>query len=143
MSKLIVSLLFAFTLVLTQPVFARGSEQAKSPVGAMFVLPAGESPSLQQVRDAIATAGAARGWRMVSEDAGSMNLYLNVRGKHEVTVKVTYDQKGFQVFYVSSVNMDHRMRGSLDYIHPKYNMWVNTLIQDVLAKVAMGKTGGQ
>ena len=143
MSKLIKTLLVAAALILAQPVLARGSVPAKSPTSAAFVLPLGQTIALAKIRDCIATAGAARGWRMVSDEPGNMTLYVNVRGKHEITVRVAYDQKGFQVFYVSSVNMDHRSRNGVDYIHPKYNMWVESLVQDILAKVAMtGSSSG-
>lgn len=143
MSKLIKTLLVAAALILAQPVLARGSVPAKSPTGATYVLPPSRTITLTQIRDSIATAGGARGWRRVSDDPGNMTLYINVRGKHEVTVRVAYDQKGFQVFYVSSVNMDHRLRSGVDYIHPKYNMWVESLVQDILAKVAMaGESAG-
>lgn len=141
MSQLIKTLVVAAALILAQPVLARGSVQARSPATATFVIPPSGSISIDQVRDCVATAGGARGWRMVSDEPGNMTLYIKVRDKHEVTVRVAYDQKGIQVFYVSSTNLDHRLRGDVVYIHPKYNMWVDSLMQDILAKVAMTSRG--
>lgn len=142
MSNFVKCFAIALALLISQPVFARGSVQAKSPHSAMYVTPSGATPTLPQIRDAVGSAGAMRGWRVVAEDAGSMTLYNNVRGKHEVTVRVEYDQKGFKVVYVSSVNMNYKKRGDLDYIHPKYNLWVDRLVQDILAKVALVGSGG-
>ena len=95
----------------------------------------GKTPSLEQVRHAVATAGAPRGWQMVDEQPGRITLRNVVRGKHTVVVAVDYDAAGFRIDYVSSENMNYREKRGRRYIHPKYMQWTGLLAQDIGARL--------
>ena len=136
MKNLIIAVLFAVTLLVSVPSHARSVVAVKTPERASFVLTSGQEPSLDKVRQCIGLASAARGWRVVAEQPGQLTLHNDVRGKHQVEVKVTYDSRGIQVDYVSSENLNYRVRDGVGYIHPKYNEWVNLLISDIVAKVS-------
>ena len=123
--------------LLSTGAYARLSVPVQSPQNATFPVIAGAAPlTTEKVRDAVATAGSARGWQVVDEQPGVITLHNLVRGRHDVTVKVFYDTVGFHVDYVDTKNLNYAMRHGVPYIHPKYNIWVQTLIQDILAKAS-------
>lgn len=110
-------------------------DELPEPQRIAVVGPMGKTPSLEQVRHAVATAGAPRGWQMVDEQPGRITLRNVVRGKHTVVVAVDYDAAGFRIDYVSSENMNYREKRGRRYIHPKYMQWTGLLAQDIGARL--------
>ena len=135
MKNSLTALLFFVLSLLSFNSDARALERVQSPRSAAFVVATGKTPSVDKVRESIGIAGAVRGWQVMAEQSGQMTLRNNIRNKHVVVVNIFYDEKGIRVEYVSSENLNYRMRDGVSYIHPKYNFWVSTLMQDIVAKV--------
>lgn len=91
----------------------------------------GQKPSLEQMQKTLAVAGRARGWVLKPVGPGKMLGTLNVRGKHTIVVDVTYKPGSYSIAYKDSVNMNAEQRDGAQLIHPKYNAWVDTFMQDV------------
>jgi len=89
-----------------------------------------------KVREAIAASGLAHGWAVVAEKPGHLTLSNTIRETFKVVINVTYDASGMQVDYVSSENINYRMYKGVAHIHPKYNKWVNTLMQGVATRLS-------
>ena len=91
----------------------------------------GKSPDAAQLRAAIVRGGALHQWTVQSEEPGKLTLRFVKESKHEVVVAVSYDPTGFEIHYVSSIDMKYRMQGGTAEIHPYYNKWVQTLAEDI------------
>lgn len=95
-------------------------------------------PELTQARlhDALIRAGARRNWLVQNDVPGELTFkYIGNQGKHDATVKVSYDATGYQVAYVNSYNLNadpDRQR-----IHPNYNKWIRTLGNDIASEVSL------
>lgn len=73
-------------------------------------------------------AALSRNWLIDDRTPGVVRCTMN-KGTHQVVVDVIYSQTEFYVTYVSSVDM--RYDPVTQTISPKYNQWVNNLIQDI------------
>jgi len=109
--------------------------EIQTPQRAVFDVPAGRTPSIETVHDDVVLAATARGWRLVADQPGQITLHTEIRGKHRIDVRVTYDQQAVQVDYLSSENLNYRSVNGVGYIHPRYNDWAAFLLQDIVAKV--------
>jgi hypothetical protein len=87
----------------------------------------GQPASAEQIRTALQTAGAPRGWQITPAGQGKALAVLNVRGKHSVSADVAYSLGQYSIKYRDSSNMNYEPSG---VIHPKYNMWVQTLVDE-------------
>lgn len=132
--KTLIPMLALLLALATAPAQAKVDELPE-PQRVAVAGPMGKTPSLEQVRHAVATAGAPRGWQMVDEQPGRITLRNVVRGKHTVVVAVDYDAAGFRIDYVSSENMNYREKRGRRYIHPKYMQWTGLLAQDIGARL--------
>ena len=77
--------------------------------------------------------GARHNWTVAKDESGQLTLKYNKQNKHEVVVDVSYDLSGFQIRYVSSVNMKHD--SATGEIHPFYNKWVANLSQAISTEI--------
>ncbi|MFA6985637.1 MAG: hypothetical protein WC213_05485 [Arenimonas sp.] len=89
-----------------------------------------------KVREAIAASGLKHGWAVVAETPGHLTLSNTIRDTFKVVIDVTYDESGMQVDYVSSENLNFKTYKGVRYIHPKYNKWVNMLMQGVTTRLS-------
>ena len=132
MKKMVVGLILA-SLV--------GVSQARSAVPLVepdrVVLVAGQSAlTPDQVKQAILRGSAKLGWTVASDEPGKLRLKYNKQNKHEVVVDVSYDNAGFQVRYVNSVNMKYEQVNGVAHIHPFYNTWVSNLSRAISSEVS-------
>ncbi len=129
--------LLAFTLLLAAPMPSQGAHTAPliNHKHADFNA-AGHTLTSDKVREAIVAAGAAHGWKVVAESPGQLALHVDVRNTHRVDVKISYDERGMTVDYVSSENLNYRVREGGARIHPKYNTWVDLLIHDTISRLS-------
>ncbi|MBB3295051.1 proteasome lid subunit RPN8/RPN11 [Mitsuaria sp. BK045] len=132
MKKMVVGLILA-SLV--------GVSQARSAVPLVepdrVVLVAGQSAlTPDQVKQAIVRGSAKLGWTVASDEPGKLRLKYNKQNKHEVVVDVSYDNAGFQVRYVNSVNMKYEQVNGVAHIHPFYNTWVSNLSRAISSEVS-------
>jgi sarcosine oxidase gamma subunit len=94
--------------------------------------------TLKQVTQAIEKACADQNWRIKKRGPGQMTVELDIKGKHSATVNITYDTKQFSIVYWSSRNLNYRVSGSAEQVHPQYNIKVKLLkqrIQDYAATI--------
>ncbi len=131
MKKTVQSLIFALSLFVGTAAFAGGVAPMDQPQRVALAAGSGAAMSSQNVRDAIVKAGQTHGWMVQSEEPGMLTLHVLVRGKHDVVVRIAYDAEGYQLTYVSSANLDYRMKNGQPYIHSSYNRWIALLMQDI------------
>ena len=102
----------------------------------------GKPLQVEQVKQAISSAAASKGWTVAYSTDGSLLATLVVRNKHTVVVKVDYDVSKYSINYNDSKNMkygiidvqptivssnkDQSHNGQAE-IHPFYNKWVQDL----------------
>ncbi len=135
--KILLSVLLLLATMLVSPAgLARPAAALQSPQQASFAVSGSKSASLARVREVIIQAGSVRGWQLVTEQPGQLQLRNVIRGKHTVVVNVFYDAKAVRIEYVSSENLKYEMEGGVAYIHPKYNEWIAKLLQDIVAHVS-------
>ncbi|MCV2368084.1 hypothetical protein [Roseateles oligotrophus] len=96
---------------------------------------AAQTPTMEQVKSAIIKGGVVHDWMLASDEPGKLRLKFNKQDKHEVVVDVSYDPSGFQIRYVSSVNMQYATSGAGAIIHPFYNKWIGSLSQSILLEL--------
>jgi hypothetical protein len=85
----------------------------------------------QQIKAAIASAASARGWLVSDQGPGHSVATLHVRGKHTVSVDISYGSGQYSVKYKDSVNMNFADGN----IHPHYNKWVASLVDTIRAEI--------
>lgn len=108
----------------TTAVYARSTDMYAPPRTTPVVShgPGGK----QALHDAIITAAKARNW-IIRSDTGSLITLYYTRGKIEATVSVAYDDKSYQIGYVSSENLNFSVEDGKAQIHPRYNDWIKNL----------------
>jgi hypothetical protein len=91
----------------------------------------GVASTQQQLRDRIVAASQSLGWAVAKEEAGRLELHYNKQGKHQVTIAVQYDEAGYQIAYLNSVNLDYEDANGVRRIHPNYNRWIRNLVKQI------------
>jgi hypothetical protein len=130
------TLILALLLALAPALAVARSEKLEPPQRFLFVAPAGQAKTLDDIRGAIATAGSFRGWQVIDQAPGRLTMKNVIRGKHTVVVAVVFDTEGFQIDYVSSENLNYEERKGQAYVHPKYLQWTANLAQDINVRMA-------
>lgn len=94
-------------------------------------------PDVNQARlhEVLIRAAARRNWTVQSDAPGEMLLKQSRQGKHEATVKVNYDDAGYQLSYASSYNLN--ADPAAQRIHPTYNMWLRNLSSDISSEISL------
>jgi len=91
--------------------------------------------TVENLRVAIIRGGARRNWTVLADTPGELSLKQSRRGKHEATVRVSYDEAGYQLSYADSYNLN--VDTGRQRIHPTYNMWLRNLSADIASEVAL------
>lgn len=108
----------------------------------------GKTPSLGEVRGAIARGAAVHDWTISEVQPGELVASINVRNKHYASVMIKYSETAYSVTYRDSTNLEYGLSGTnaaparrddfnsalpanTPMIHPNYNRWVDTLIRDI------------
>lgn len=134
--KNLTTLLLALAIALVPALTHARSAKLEPAQRVALVAPAGKTLDEAAVKAAIVAAAAGRKWQVAEDAPGQMTLRILVRGKHTVVVRVAYDAGGFVIDYVSSVNMNHKVRGNGDtYLHPNYQAWVDALAHDISLRI--------
>ncbi len=93
--------------------------------------------TMEQVTTMMEQVFLRRNWEILKQNPGEVTAMLSVSGgKHKVAAKIVYDTESFSITYVDSDNMNYRAAGASGQIHPKYNIWVSQLRQDIEIAVA-------
>ena len=90
-----------------------------------------EAPTQAQMRDRIVAAAQSLGWVMTKDEPGRLELYYDKQGKHQVTIAVQYNNAGYKIDYLSSVNLDFVEADGVRKIHPNYNRWIRNLMKKI------------
>ncbi len=117
---------------------ALGTAQARDE--PMYVPPRvslADKPNVNQTRlhDAFLRGAARRNWTVQNDAPGELLLKQSRNGKHEATVKVVYDDTGYQLSYADSYNLNVDV--DKQRIHPTYNMWLRNLSSDLASEVSL------
>jgi hypothetical protein len=107
---------------------ARGSVPIINHDAVPAITASGKPASAEQIRAAMQAAGAQRGWQITPAGNGKALAFLNVRNQHSISADITYASGQYSIKYRDSTNMNYE--AGTNVIHPKYNMWVQTLIND-------------
>lgn len=128
--KILRLLAIALAFAAAAQVHARGSVPVINHESIAATRASGQPASAEQIRTALQAAGAARGWQITPAGNGKALAVLNVRGKHSISADISYGPGQYSIKYRDSSNMDYKAGEGAGTIHPKYNMWVQTLIDD-------------
>lgn len=95
------------------------------------------TPEITQakLRAALVRAGARRNWTVQNDVPGELTLKQSRHGKHEATVKISYDDTSYQLAYLNSYNLNANVERQL--IHPTYNMWLRNLSADITSEISL------
>lgn len=115
---------------------ARGSVPVINHEAVPALRASGQPASAEQIRAALQAAGAARGWQITPSGNGKALAVLNVRGKHSISADIAYASGRYSIVYRDSSNMNYEPGEGAGKIHPKYNMWVQTLMDDTRMQLA-------
>lgn len=86
--------------------------------------------TLEEVKQAIISAGTGLGWQMIPQEDGRITGKLDIR-KHVAIVDITYTDDEFSINYVDSTNLKYDGR----LIHRNYNNWIMNLENRIQATV--------
>lgn len=134
MKRMLLAAFFATAMLVPLAGQAEHTSRLVDHAQVSFAPSQGTTPA--KVRDAIVEVGKAHGWSVASEAPGKVRLSNTIRGTFKVVVDVTYSASGMQVDYVSSENLYYQVKHDVAYIHPKYNKWVNLLLQETQARLS-------
>ncbi len=98
---------------------------------APVATPSGKTLQASQVRQAIITAGAALGWRIVDAGPGHLEGSLNLR-THTAVVDIPYSATKYSIQFKSGENLNV----ANGQIHKNYNGWVQNLDRGIRASLA-------
>jgi hypothetical protein len=93
--------------------------------------PSGKALQASQVRQAIITAGAALGWRMVDAGPGHLEGVLHLR-EHTAVVDIPYSATKYSIQFKSGENL----KAADGTIHKNYNGWVQNLDRGIRSALA-------
>lgn len=94
------------------------------------------------VRGAIMRALPNRGWWVESESPGAIIATVTVRGKHKVTVNITYTPSEVRIKYHSSEHMKYHVSSTgRREIHKNYMTWVSLLRSEISSELSRATYG--
>ncbi|RRS05135.1 hypothetical protein EIP75_06075 [Aquabacterium soli] len=94
--------------------------------------PDGQPLTAEKVRNAILMGAQPLGWLVSKDTPGVLELSYNKQNKHYVVVRATYDERGYQLRYVSSTNLNYEVKTAGPEIHPNYNRWIQNMIAHIM-----------
>ncbi|MDB5857871.1 MAG: hypothetical protein JWQ76_1560 [Ramlibacter sp.] len=107
-----------------------------APIGNFENLPAmsgsGQPATVQQIKEALTSAGAPRGWQVTQVTPSQLVATVNVRNQHTVSVDISLAPGLYSIKYKNSVNMNY----DGVQINPHYNKWVQILLEDARKELA-------
>ncbi|WP_284198115.1 hypothetical protein [Chitinimonas prasina] len=104
----------------------------KEPTAVVLTRADGQAQTKAMVRSAIVAGASSLGWQVIAETPEKLTLKYSKGGKIELTLDASYDEKGYQLKYVSSLNLDYGMRNGEMTIHRTYERWVINLQKHIL-----------
>lgn len=102
----------------------RGGGQIYNVKDAPIQTATGKQPSMEDVQNAIITAGVGLGWQMAVAKPGEIIGTLNLRS-HQAVVSIPYTTKQYSILYKSSNNLKYD--AATQTIHENYLAWIQRL----------------
>src|SRR5688572_22571315 len=136
--KSVLTVLLAAFLLLLAPNAAARSAPLLDALPVNLAGPGGTALDIDATRAAILAAAAAspQRWIVVAEAPGRIELQAIVRGKHTVVMAATYSAGEVRFDYVSSIDMNHKVRrDGVVVIHPNYMAW-RQILEDAVRTAA-------
>ena len=92
--------------------------------------------TLEDMKKAITAGGAVRGWTVVDQTPGNIELkYVKGAYKHVLSVNVQYTKNTYSVTYKDSTNLNYKVkRNGVREIHPRPIGWMKNLSIDIQTK---------
>jgi hypothetical protein len=88
-------------------------------------------PDLEDVHAALLRAAGIKGWSIEDIAPGHAIGRILVRGRHQVTIDITYTSESISMTHIDSTNMDYKVRDDGKYIHLHYNSWIYELLRSL------------
>ena len=120
-------------LLITLALICAGVQAARPPVPLVnyadiaIATSSGNPPSAEQFKQAVVNGGATKNWTVTQQPDGKLVARIEVRGKHSVSVEISFASKSYSLQYKSSDNMQYSDNNGSPIIHPFYNVWVKNL----------------
>jgi hypothetical protein len=92
----------------------------------------GQPSTPDLVRKAILTGSQPFGWKLLGDQPGALTISYTKKDGPTASVRITYDDKSYQINYLSSDYLSYDGNGNNATIHPTYNMWVKNLVQRIM-----------
>ena len=141
MRSFLLIVLSVLLLAVSSPEAAARSAEMTPPTELTLTGADGQPLAADRVRAAILAGAASMGypWVPQNESPGRIVLRTLVRGKHVVVVAADYGDGRVRFDYVSSVEMNHKVRrdGTVE-IHPNYMAWREQLERAVATAAQRG-----
>ena len=131
------AIILAITGAMCMPIEASARQAPLIEPERVLLINANPNPMTDvQVRGAIIAGGREHGWYVTEDKPGQLTLRYDRGGKHTAIITVDYDDKGYQIRYKSSVNLNYEEVNGVREIHPNYNRWIQILIRSINANAA-------
>jgi hypothetical protein len=97
----------------------------------------------EKIRQVIAIVAPNRNWKLVSESDGRFELTRTVGNKHTMRIELIYDQSGYYIRYLQSINLLYKEQQpnlsgrKLRAIHKNYNVWIRELASSINASLGV------
>lgn len=108
--------------------------------------PTGAGPSTPATREAIMDALQVQSWIATQQSPGTIEAKRSIKGRHEMTVAISYNDQEVSMAYVDSRNLKYsKDEDGTEYIHNNYGVWTGQLwwqIQQELARARDGAASG-
>ncbi|NHR05708.1 MULTISPECIES: hypothetical protein [Chromobacterium] len=141
----IAALLLAMTAVSAQA--APASVPVRDVTDQLVARMDGKPMTADMLRRAIIAGAGSKGWVVVADGEGKLLASLDVRGKHQAKVAISYGADRYSVKYLSANNLNVETKSeNKNYsgaaekapvgtvlIHPNYNRWVSIMVQEIQA----------
>jgi hypothetical protein len=125
--KLIKSVVIVFAALFSLNAIARTPVPIINHDNIAVATNSGKTLQLEQVKQAIQSAAAAKTWSIAFQSDGKLLATLHVRGKHTIVVEIAYAADKYSLQYRDSTNMKFGELEGTKVIHPFYNKWVQEL----------------
>ncbi len=127
MKSKLVSLLFFVLALIAAPAIAREPVPVIDLPNNAVATNSGKTVTAEQVKQAILTAAASKGWTVAQQPDRQLVATILVRNKHTVVVDIAYSAESYSIVYKDSINMKFGVVDGSKVIHPYYNRWTQAL----------------
>ena len=100
------------------------------------------APDPATTEAAIMRALSKRGWLVQQRHHGSIDAIYAPR-QHKLWVRIAYDQRAVQIYYLGSEGLRESREGNKVFIHARANTWLKNLASDLSVALQEAQFQGQ